>query len=52
MRTIKALSAFSRLLRALEGSLANGKWQAYIDGGRGVGMPTIVGLALSSRKVP
>ena len=30
----------------------NGDEQAFIDGGRGVGIPIIMGLALSSRKVP
>ena len=30
----------------------NGNELAFIDGGRGVGIPIIVGLALSSRKLP
>ena len=30
----------------------NGNGQAFIDGGEGVGIPIIMGLALSSRKLP
>ena len=30
----------------------NGNGQAFIEGGRGVGIPIIMGLALSSRKIP
>ena len=30
----------------------NGNELAFIDGGRGVGIPIIVGLDLSSRKLP
>ena len=53
-----ALWGLSKLLQhslGYEGSwrlACKGKWQAYIDGGRGVGIPTIMGLALSSRKLP
>ena len=53
-----ALWGLSKLLQhsfGYEGSwrlACKGKWLAYIDGGRGVGIPTIMGLALTSRKLP
>ena len=52
---MKALGDSWRLLETPRDSwrlACKGKWQAYIDDGRGVGIPTIMGLALSSRKLP